>query len=376
MLYNVGNIFRINKQKYILCDKINVGKMNDTKKRNNNNIYIKILTITTSIISIFIILNLFTFSSEPTLVKKSAPTFKDGYSIFSLKIPNKITFAQEKVPVNKHWVKESLDRELLVNTYWQSQTVLFIKRCNRFFPVIEPILKAQGIPDDFKYLAVIESGLMPRSVSPAGAAGIWQFMSATAKEYGLEVNSEVDERYHLEKATLAACKYFKKSYSVFNNWTLVAASYNAGKRGVSNQLERQKTDNYYDLLLGEETGRYVYRIIALKEILSDPTKYGFYVPEDDLYPQIPTQTISIDSTINNIAVFASSYEISYKELKDLNPWLRDNKLSNTRKKTYSINLPNTVQSPQSKQTLAIENTPIVPIGNTEVKLKKQSLSIQ
>ena len=178
---------------------------------NKTSAYIKILSVSASIIAVYLVSQLFTFSSDPIAnVPGSAPSFQSDYSIFSLKIPDTIYFAEERVPVEKHWVKESLDRELLINTYWQSQTVLFIKRCNRYFPVIEPILKEQGVPDDFKYLAVIESGLMPRSVSPAGASGIWQFMKTTGIEYGLEINSEVDERYHLEKATVAACKYFKK----------------------------------------------------------------------------------------------------------------------------------------------------------------------
>jgi hypothetical protein len=347
-----------------------------TKNKKQNSVFIKLLTVTTSIISIFIILNLFTFSSEPSSIEKKVLSFKDNYSIFSLKIPQNINFAGEEAPIKNTWVKESFDRELLINTYWQSQTVLFIKRCNRYFPVIEPILRDQGVPEDFKYLAVIESALMPRSISPAGAAGIWQFMPATAREYGLEVNSEIDERYHLEKATVAACKYFKKSYALYNNWTLVAASYNAGKSGVNKQLAIQKTDNYYDLLLGEETGRYVYRILALKEILSSPEKYGFYVAKEDLYPALPIHTVVIDSTINNIADFADSFGISYKQFKDLNPWLRENLLSNRSKKSYSIYLPKQVSPPNQETTITREISPATPIVTNDLKLKKESLTIQ
>ncbi len=346
-------------------------------KNYRSNSYIPVLTVSTSIIAVFIVFNLFTFSSDLTVNEVNEEvSFDDNYSISSLDIPDDLTFAGEHVPVKKHWVKESLDRELLINTYWQSQTVLFIKRCNRFFPVIEPILKEQGVPDDFKYLAVIESGLMPRSVSPAGASGIWQFITSTGKEYGLEINSEVDERYHLEKSTIAACKYFKKSYSKYNNWTLVAASYNAGKKGISEQLDRQKTDNYFDLLLGEETGRYVYRIIAVKEIISQPEKYGFHIEKKDLYPVIPIKTIAIDSTITDFADFASGYGISYKELKDLNPWLRDNSLQNRSKKTYYIDLPQHIASSRTSGVDIQELSPAYHKQNKEIKLKNQSIIVQ
>ncbi len=349
-------------------------------KSNNSNLHIKALSISTSIIAVFIIINLFTGSTNPAnndlrRNEDNTPSFKKDYSIFSLKIPDHITFANEKVPVEKYWVKESLDRELLVNTYWQSQTVLFIKRSKRYFPIIEPILKEHGVPDDFKYLAVIESSLMPRSISPAGAAGIWQFMPTTAKEYGLEVNDEVDERYNVEKATVAACKYLKKSYAEYNNWSLVAASYNAGKRGISRQLERQKADNYYDLLLGSETGRYVYRIIAVKEILNNPVEFGFHVDEKDCYPVIPTKTITIDSSVKDIADFALDYGLSYKELKDLNPWLRDNILTNRYKKTYEINIP-LQASIQKKEHLSVEQIDSSNNINTELQLKNNTLSIE
>ncbi|MGQ1784321.1 MULTISPECIES: lytic transglycosylase domain-containing protein [unclassified Saccharicrinis] len=347
-------------------------------KRKKTSGYIKILSISTSIIALYIVTQLFTFSSSPTPTVEKALTFKDNYSIFSLKIPDSINFANERVPIEQHWVRESLDRELLVNTYWQSQTVLFIKRCNRYFPVIEPILKEHGVPDDFKYLAVIESGLMPRSISPAGAAGIWQFMKSTGSEYGLEVNSEVDERYHLEKATVAACKYFKKSYAKYQNWTLVAASYNAGKAGISKQLNRQQASDYYNLLLGEETGRYVYRIIALKEILSDPDKYGFHVDKEDMYPYLKTEKVSVDSTIHNIATFAKKFDISYKQLKDLNPWLRDNELTNSRKRSYEIQLPvNALKAEKPiENPITPESIPAHSINGNQIQLKTQGLRVK
>ena len=298
----------------------------------------RLLSISTTFIAIVLAFKLFTFSAQPDKIKTDA-TIKDNYTIFSLDIPEQLTFAGEKVPTQRYDVKESFDRELLVNTYWQSQTLLFIKRANRYFPIIEPILRQNGVPDDFKYLSLIESGLMPRAKSPAGAVGLWQFMKTTGKEYGLEVNSEVDERYHIEKATVAACKYLNKMHDHYGSWTLAAASYNAGRNGINRQLSRQKTDNYYDLLLNEETGRYVYRIIAIKEILSRPDDYGFHVKKEDLYQPIPTQTIEIDSAVKNFADFAIKYNITYKELKDLNPWLREAHLTNSAKKTYTIELP-------------------------------------
>ena len=243
------------------------------------------------------------------------------------------------MPTERNYILESLDRELLVNTYWQSQTLLFIKRANRYFPAIEPILKEEEVPEDFKYLALIESGLLPKAVSPAGAVGFWQFMRSTALDLHLEVNSEVDERYHLEKATRAACQYLKSAREKFGSWTLAAAAYNAGRTNIIKQLTRQKTDNYYDLLLGEETGRYVYRILAVKEILENPSHYGFHVKPEDLYPVIPTYQVKINSRIDNFADFAKEHGITYRELKDLNPWLRDTNLSNSRGKSYVIDLP-------------------------------------
>ncbi|MGQ1888956.1 lytic transglycosylase domain-containing protein [Thermophagus sp. OGC60D27] len=286
--------------------------------------------------------SLFTYSSSPEEIEPTpshTELFQKEYNIFSLPVPEHPTFAGEPVPIERSYIRESLDRELLVNTYWQSQTLLFIKRAAKYFPLIEPILKREGVPDDFKYLALAESGLIIRATSPAGAVGPWQFVRSAATDFGLEVNNEVDERYHLEKATEAACKYLKKSYDKFGSWTLAAAAYNAGRSHVLKQLSRQKTDNYYDLLLNEETGRYVFRIIAIKEILENPEKYGFHVREEDLYHLPETYTVDVDSSVGNFADFAKSYGISYKELKDLNPWLRDIKLTNSRKKTYRIKIP-------------------------------------
>ncbi len=262
----------------------------------------------------------------------------ETYEIKALKMPTNLSFAGERVPTEIPDVYERMDRELLVNTYWQSNALLYIKRANKYFPIIEPILAKNGIPTDFKYLALIESGLT-NATSPAGAKGVWQILKSTARENGLEVNTNVDERFNLEKATEVACKYFNKAYDKFHSWSLVAASYNAGRAGISRQLERQQVTSYYDLLLGEETSRYVFRIIAAKEILLHPKKYGFIFEKQDLYLNRPTYTVEVDSVITNIANFAKRYNLNYKEFKILNPWLRENKLNNASKKKYDIRLP-------------------------------------
>ena len=252
--------------------------------------------------------------------------------------PVSIDFAGEQTPLQISDVRERLDRELLINANLHSTTTLIIKRANRVFPVIEPILEKYGVPDDFKYLAVIESGLT-NSTSSAGARGVWQFMTDTAKEKGMEVNDYVDERYHLEKSTEAACKYLLAAKEKFGSWTLAAASYNGGMNGVNKRVEEQQVSNYYDLALTEETSRYVFRILALKEIMKSPTKYGFNIYQSDLYSTIPTKKVEVDSTINDLASFAKTQGINYKILKIHNPWLRDKKLLNVSKKKYEIEIP-------------------------------------
>jgi len=262
----------------------------------------------------------------------------ETYQIKALKIPLNLSFAGEKVPIHKPDIKERIDREFLVNTYWQSNALLLIKRTHKYFPIIEPILAKNGIPDDFKYLAVIESGLQNVS-SPAGAKGFWQLLKATAKEKGLEVNSNVDERYHIEKSTQAACDYLKHSKELFGNWTLAAAAYNAGNTGILRQLKRQKVTNYYDVLLSEETLRYIPRIIALKEILTNPENYGFIFEKEDLYTLPKTKVVKVDTIISNIALFAKGFNSNYKEIKIHNPWLRENKLNNKSRVEYAIKVP-------------------------------------
>jgi len=254
-------------------------------------------------------------------------------------IPEKLTFSEEEVPLGNFDVRESLDRELMVNTFFHSQTIRYIKLAPRFFEIIEPILKQEKIPEDFKYLALAESGFDLKAISPAGAAGIWQFMEATGRENGLEVNGVVDERYHIEKATKAACKYLHQSYAKYGNWTTVAASYNAGRNGINRQVERQKETNYYNLLLSEETNRYVYRILSYKLILESPEAYGFYVPKKDMYPSIPVKIVEVKTSVQNLADFSKEHNINYKILKLFNPWLRENYLKNDSGKTYEIKIP-------------------------------------
>jgi hypothetical protein len=252
--------------------------------------------------------------------------------------PTEVDFAGEKAPLQISDVRERLDRELIINANLDATTALIIKRANRVFPIIEPILAKYGVPDDFKYLAVIESGLV-NAVSSAGARGVWQFMPETAKEKGMEVNDIVDERYHLEKSTEAACRYLLAAKEKFGSWTLAAASYNGGMNGITKRIDEQKVTNYYDLALTEETSRYVFRILALKEIMRQPAKYGFSIYTSDLYTQIPTKKIAVDSSITDLTGFAISQGINYKILKIHNPWLRDKKLVNPTKKRYEIEIP-------------------------------------
>lgn len=259
-------------------------------------------------------------------------------NVLSFDLPDSLYFAGERVPLENFDTRESLDRELNTNAYRHSSTILLIKRANRYFPVIEPILASYGIPDDFKYIAVAESDLS-NVISPARATGYWQFMSSTGKEYGLEINSEVDERYHIEKATEAACRFFLKSYDKYNNWTLVAASYNRGASGIDAQVRIQGQEDYYDLLLPEETARYIFRILSFKVIFSDPVKYGFDIPEEHLYPEISFNVVKIDTAVSSFAKFAEHFGTNYKILKAFNPWLRQPYLTNKQGKTYEIKVP-------------------------------------
>jgi hypothetical protein len=283
-------------------------------------------------IGIILISGLFIFAITGT---KKEKTLREGTAFY---FPTEIDFAGEKTPLEIADVKERLDKELVINANYHSSTTLILKRANRAFPIIEPILQKYGVPDDFKYLAVIESALV-NATSSSGAKGVWQFMPDTAKERGMEVNDYVDERYHLEKSTEAACKYLLAAKAKFGTWTLAAASYNGGMAGVNRKIDEQLVANYYDLALTEETSRYVFRILALKEIMQNAGKYGFKLYPNELYTNIPTKKVEVDSTINNLATFAISQGINYKILKIHNPWLRDKKLINTSKKKYEIEIP-------------------------------------
>ena len=294
------------------------------------NIFISLFVL---LVSTFIF---FAFSSKPTIINEYSP--ENGYNIYDIDIPDMLDFSGESMPIHIPDIRERIDRELLVNTYWQSNGLLLFKRAQRYFPIIEPILESYGIPDDFKYLALIESGLQ-NVTSPAGAKGFWQIMKPTGKEYGLEINSNVDERNNLELATVVACKYLLKSKAKFGNWTLAAASYNAGVAGISSKLERQKVTSYYDLLLGQETGRYMFRIVALKEIITNPKKYGFNFSQKHLYSTIPTYKVEVDTAVTDFVKFALKFDLNYKQLKIHNPWLREGFLNNKSNKVYYLEIP-------------------------------------
>ena len=266
------------------------------------------------------------------------PSTHKNYSIKAIKLPEDLNLAGERVPIEISDVRERMDRELLVNTYWQSNGLLLIKRANKYFPILEPLLKKYNLPDDFKFLALAESGFIDET-SSVGAAGMWHFMKATGKEYGLEINDNVDERYNIEKATKVAAEYLKKSKEQLGSWTLAAAAYNAGNFGISKRIEAQEVTNYYDAKLPDETERYVFRILALKEVISNPKKYGFVFDEEDLYTLQATRTITIDTPIANITSFAKKYGVSYKDFKIYNAWLRENKLNNSSRKLYQIKIP-------------------------------------
>lgn len=275
-----------------------------------------------------------TFIFAATLTNNSTPIDPIEYNII---LPKSANFAGEKTPLELIDVKERFDRELIINTNLHSSTLLIIKKAERYFPIIEPILKKNNIPDDFKYLCVIESALS-NAVSSAGASGFWQFMKGTANEYNLTVDDHVDERYHLEKATEAACKYFKSAYDKFGSWTMVAAAYNRGMSGMQKAIASQYVDNYYDLFLNQETSRYVFRILALKEIMKYPEKYGYDIPKNDKYPPIPMKYITVTEDIEDLPLFAKEQGANYKLLKLYNPWLINTNLK-TKGKTYTIELP-------------------------------------
>lgn len=260
------------------------------------------------------------------------------YFAVSYDLPDNLSFAGERVPIEIPDVLERLDRELQINIYLHSSTIFLIKRANRWLPQMEEILRKHNIPDDFKYLPLIESGLL-NDISPKEAVGFWQILKTSGREFGLEIDKEVDERYDPLKATEAACKYLNAAYKKFGNWTLVAASYNRGMAGIGRALEKQEVDNFYDLHLVEETSRYVFRIIAIKEIVENPVKYGFNVNPKHLYKQEELRYVEVKETIPDLIRFAKQQGVNYKLLKRYNPWLRDDRLTVKRGKVYRIALP-------------------------------------
>ncbi len=290
-------------------------------------------TVITSLIILFV------FLFKPTqMAVSNQPVNLTTNSWPNIVIPSKLSFSGESVPLENFDVRESLEMELLAVANWHSRTFLLLKRANRWFPLIERILKQHNIPDDFKYLAVAESGLI-NDISPAGARGVWQFMESTAIEFGLEVNENVDERYHLEKSTEAASKYLERAYEKFGSWSLVAASYNMGSAALDRIMKAQGEGNYYDLLLNQETGKYVYRILAIKLILENPMNYGYYLKPSDLHPILEYDVISVDTSVADLALFAKAQQTNYKILKYYNPWLRQTDLKNKSNKTYLLHIP-------------------------------------
>jgi membrane-bound lytic murein transglycosylase D len=260
------------------------------------------------------------------------------YNIQSFKLPDEVIFADERLPLENFDTRESLEREILISAYRHSSSILIIKRANRYLPMIEKILKENNLPDDFKYLAAAESDYS-NMVSPVGATGFWQIMPETGREEGMEINTVVDERYHVEKSTQFACKYFLKSYEKYGNWTLAAASYNGGRGRIDEQLEIQKQKNYYDLLLSEETARYIFRAVAYKLLITDPAAYGFDLQKEDLYPELKYYEVKVDTAVADFSAFAEHFGTNYKMLKFLNPWLRKPYLTPKANKAYWIKIP-------------------------------------
>jgi hypothetical protein len=297
----------------------------------------------------------------------SAGTAAERTHVLVYPVPEVLEFAGEKIIMDDPDLRERFDNEIIVNTHFHSSTIFMIKKSNRWFPQMRPVLEEYGIPEDFLYLSMIESGLS-NSRSPKEAVGFWQFLPSTAKELGLEVNSQVDERYHPVKSTEAACKYLLKAKAKLGSWTNAAAAYNMGIRGLTRQMDKQKVDSYYDLLLNEETSRYVFRILSMKQIMENQDKYGFNIDKNDLYPVEVVENIEISQTIPDLTTFAFEQGINYKILKRHNPWLRQNSLTiRSSKKTYFIKIP--VNSSSSIQA-SIRETDSLLVNSDRIRLKE------
>ena len=305
----------------------------------------KSLASYTLILAAFVTLAVFASSTQKenessNLSSNSSSEMSDiSQVIKAVNLDKDFSFAGEAFPMNNFDVKERLDRELSRNTYWHSNTLLNIKKANKYFPVIEKILAENGVPDDFKYLAVAESDLR-NAVSPAGAKGFWQFMKPTGKSYSLEINNEVDERYHLEKATVAFTKYIKRNKERFGSWLLAAAAYNMGGTRLSKEIKLQRGNSYFDLNLNQETSRYVFRLVAIKEILTNPRDFGFYIEPNQMYaPVTDFYEVEVKEGVINWGTFAEKYGTNYRMIKVLNPWLVSSKLTNKSKKKYIVRIP-------------------------------------
>jgi len=301
-------------------------------------VYYFSLGIICTIGALFLISIVFFADNESALNSPPGEDFPQGYKIISPEMPASMDFAGERIPLENFEVKERMEREFIVNTYFHSYTILAIKRSARWFPVIEPILKKYSVPEDFKYLCVAESNL-ENVISPAGATGFWQIMKETGEKYGLEINTQVDERYNVEKSTEAACKYLLDAYLEFGNWTMAAASYNMGIDGTIKLIGRQAAKNYFNLVLGSETSRYLGRVVSLKYIMINPEKFGFNINDYERYEPLKFYNVTLDGSVTDFTTFATSYGINYKILKYYNPWLRDTLLDNRNKKLYSIKIP-------------------------------------
>lgn len=299
----------------------------------------KALLLAGGILGMLLVLRVLTCSTTDTDSDLAhQQRFNREYNIFSLNLPKQLDLFGEEVPLQLIDVRERLDRELLVNTYWQSNSLLAHKRANRWFPIIEPILEREGVPTDLKYIPLVESGLT-NAISPAGAVGFWQFMKPTAEQHGLEVNDEVDERYNVVKSTEAACAFLKKAHARYGSWAMAAASYNLGQGNLERQIDRQKQQDYFNLLLPEETSRYMFRLMAVKLIHENPELYGFHLRKQDLYPPYATKAVPLHPPVDDLNEFAIRHGTNYKVLKLLNPWLRDNTLGKHPGKTYTLLLP-------------------------------------
>lgn len=289
-----------------------------------------------TLIYLFTTLLLMTSCSNKTSGNNDSDNFAN---INAPEIPDKIDIFNETIKFDRYDLRERLDREIINFCYMHSNTLLIMKRANRYLPEIEKILKEEGIPDDFKYLMIIESNANQLAYSATGAAGLWQFMETTAKEYGLEVNQYVDVRYNIELSTRAACRYLKKAYQINNSWLTAAASYNVGQNKIKKELEEQLADNVLDLYLNSETSRYIFRIVAAKIILDNPKEYGFIISKKQLYPPLDYEIKRVDTSIENLPLWAKENGINYAQLKELNPWLRKKELINKNGKEYEIRIP-------------------------------------